>query len=76
MKRQVVIEFLILIMVFALLVLFGVVAYYKFFIQPNSYTIHFKDIDGITKGSPVRLMGINIGYVRTLKSKDKHINDL
>ena len=33
-----------------------------------------KDIDGITKGSPVRFMGINVGYVRNLKSEDKFVN--
>lgn len=48
--------------------------YSKFFVEPNVYTIEFKDIDGITKGSPVRFMGLNVGYVRNLKSKDKHIN--
>lgn len=49
-------------------------AYSKFFVEPNVYTIEFKDIDGITKGSPVRFMGLNVGYVRNLKSKDKHVN--
>ena len=74
MKKQIVVELLILLMFFALLILSGALSYYKFFVQPNSYVIQFKDIDGITKGSPVRLMGINIGYVRNLKSKDKHVN--
>jgi len=49
-------------------------AYSKFFVEPNIYTIEFKDVDGITKGSPVRFMGINVGYVRNLKSKDKFID--
>ncbi len=48
--------------------------YSKFFVEPNVYNIKFKDIDGITKGSPVRFMGINIGYVRNLKPQDKYIN--
>ena len=47
--------------------------HYKFFIKPNLYVIDFEDIDGITKGSPVRFMGINVGYVRKLISKDKHV---
>ncbi len=52
----------------------AIFSYSKVFIEPNVYVIEFKDIDGITKGSPVRFMGINVGYVRSLKSKDKHIN--
>ena len=74
MKKNIVIE--ILIWIFALFVIFGVgfYFYYKTYVKPNIYTIQFKDIDGITNGSPVRLMGINIGYVRNLESKDKHIN--
>ena len=46
----------------------------KLFMQPNLHIIQFKDIDGITKGSPVRFMGINVGYVRNLKSEDKFVN--
>ena len=33
----------------------------------NSYYIFFDDVDGLVKGSPVRLMGINIGYVKDVK---------
>ncbi len=47
--------------------------YSKIFVEPNIYNIDFKDIDGITKGSPVRFMGLNVGYVRKLKSKNEHI---
>ena len=74
MKKAVLIEILIWIIVLILAISAGSFGYYKLFVEPNVYTIQFKDIDGITKGSPVRLMGYNIGYVRNLKSKDKHIN--
>ena len=47
--------------------------YYHTSVKPNLYTIQFKDIDGITKGSPVRFMGINVGYVRRLTSVEKSI---
>ena len=74
MKRSIIIEIcvwtIILGIVFSLLI-FG---YSKIFVEPNVYNIQFKDIDGITVGSPVRFMGLNVGYVRQLKSKDKHIN--
>lgn len=65
----------ILIWTLALTVVFcGIIfTYSKIFVEPNIYTIKFKDIDGITKGSPVRFMGINVGYVRTLSSVDKSI---
>ena len=72
-KRAIIIE--ILIWIFALSAITGgaLFVYYQTSIKPNLYTINFKDIDGITKGSPVRLMGINVGYVRKLTSADKAI---
>ena len=74
MKKPIIIEILIWITILLVLIGTGIFTYKKFFVDPNVYVIQFKDIDGITKGSPVRFMGINIGYVRKLKSKDKHIN--
>ncbi len=38
----------------------------------KTYQIFLQDVDGIIKGSPVRMMGIHIGYVR----KVKIINDM
>lgn len=40
--------------------------------QHKTYQIFLQDVDGIIKGSPVRMMGIHIGYVR----KVKIINDM
>lgn len=43
---------------------------YKTTIKENknsSYYLFFDDAGGLVKGSPVRLMGINIGYVRDVK---------
>lgn len=74
MKKPIVIELLIWIVILSILCASGIFVYHKFFVEPNVYVIQFKDIDGITKGSPVRFMGINIGYVRNLKNKNKHIN--
>ena len=74
MKKPIVIEILIWIALILTIIGVSLCAYIKFFVEPNVYVIQFKDIDGITKGSPVRFMGINVGYVRKLKSKDKHIN--
>jgi len=74
MKKQITIELIIWLIILSILSGIGVFIYHKFFVEPNVHIVQFKDIDGITKGSPVRFMGINIGYVRNLKSKDNHIN--
>ena len=74
MKKPIFVEIIIWTIVLCAVFLIAIFSYSKMFIEPNIYNIEFKDIDGITKGSPVRFMGINIGYVRSLKSKDKHIN--
>lgn len=39
----------------------------------NTYYIFFDDVEGLVKGSPVRLMGINIGYVRNVKIFDNKV---
>ena len=73
MKKPVIVEILIWCIVLTVIFSIGIFAYSKIFIEPNVYNIDFKDIDGITKGSPVRFMGINVGYVRKLQPKEKHI---
>ncbi len=74
MKKPIVIEIIIWTAILTAIFCALIFGYSKFFVEPNIYTIKFKDIDGITEGSPVRFMGINVGYVRSLKSKDKYIN--
>lgn len=74
MKKSIIVELIIWIILLTIIFSVAIFSYSKFFIEPNIYTIEFKDIDGVTKGTPVRFMGINVGYVRSLKSKDKHIN--
>lgn len=39
----------------------------------NTYYLFFDDVEGLQKGSPVRLMGINIGYVRDVKIFDNKV---
>ena len=39
----------------------------------HSYYMFFKDVDGLAKGSPVRFMGYQIGYVRDVKVFDESI---
>ncbi len=73
MKKERIIEIIILTVFFALITA-GILLFrhYKYE-KPNTYNIIFKDIDSILKGSPVRFMGINVGYVVKLKRKDKFI---
>ena len=72
-NKAVIIEILIWITVIATVIAGILLIHHKVCIKPNIYSIYFKDIDGITKGSPVRFMGINVGYVRKLTSIDKQI---
>ena len=74
MKKPIILELIIWLIILSIVLGLGVFAYMKLFVQPNLHVIQFRDIDGITKGSPVRFMGINVGYVRNLKSKDKYVN--
>ena len=74
MKSQILAEIFIWTVIFGVIFTGAIFIYSKIFIEPNLYNIKFKDIDGITNGSPVRFMGMNIGYVRKLTSEAKHIN--
>lgn len=72
-KKAIITEILIWTIILTVVFCGVIFAYSKIFVEPNTYAIKFKDIDGITKGSPVRFMGINVGYVRSLASVDKSI---
>lgn len=74
MRNSILTEIFIWTVILAILFTGGIFAYSKIFVEPNVYTIEFKDIDGITKGSPVRFMGITVGHVRKLQNKHEHIN--
>lgn len=39
----------------------------------NTYYMFFDDVDGLVEGSPVRLLGINIGYVKDVKIFDNKV---
>ncbi len=39
----------------------------------NTYYIFFDDVEGLIKGSPVRLMGINIGHIKDVKIFDNKV---
>ncbi len=39
----------------------------------NTYYLFFDDVDGLVRGSSVRLMGIDIGYIRQIKIIDNKV---
>lgn len=73
MKKERIVEIIILIILFLSAVTGALLFNHYKFEKPNTYNIVFKDIDSIVKGSPVRFMGINVGHVVKLRRKDKYI---
>lgn len=50
------------------LISFGLVSIKQYYNNNhNTYQLFLQDVDGIIKGSPVRMMGIVVGYVREVK---------
>lgn len=41
--------------------------------EQNDYHIYLQDVDGLIVGSPVRMMGIDVGYVTKIKPTNKEI---
>ena len=69
-KKNRIIEILILLCIAATVIFTSYKIYYNTYVKPNLYIIRFHDIDSIIKGSPVRIMGIIVGHVRNLKRVD------
>ena len=58
---------------FILLIVLGIVLYNSYCHKNfGRYQIFMQDIDGIIVGSPVRMLGINVGYVKHIKP----VNDM
>lgn len=73
MKKEYIVE--ILVIIFAALVLAGLIAYgvKKTVYDKNLYTLYFRDVDGIITGSPVKFMGVTVGHVSQLSLKGNKI---
>lgn len=41
--------------------------------KDNDYTIFMNDVDGLIEGSPVRMMGIEVGYVTRIKPTNEEV---
>ncbi len=73
-KRVVWIIELVLWLIFATTISFLLVFYRSYQNQQvNSYYLFFSDVDGLMKGSPVKLMGMQIGYVQEIKVFDDSV---
>lgn len=60
-------ELLIWLLIILALLVFGVVSYRSSQQTYQLYNIFMPDVDGLIVGSPVNLMGVPVGYVKTLK---------
>lgn len=60
-------------LLFCLLLFLGIDKYKEHINSHSSYTITFKDVDGLSVGSPVRLMGTQVGNVTSLELLDSEI---
>lgn len=57
-----------------IVLIFGIRLYHaKKIAKENTYHIFLQDIDGLMKGSPVKLMGVQIGYVTEINVIDDYM---
>ncbi len=73
MKKSYIIEGIIFIIFMSLLFYFGLKAFNHFFDIGKTYQVNFYDIDGIVVGSPVRMMGVDVGNVTKVTNKFDNI---
>jgi len=68
MKKAYIIEIIILIILLSILTVLGIKIFKNTFDIGTTYHVAFHDIDSIVVGSPVKLLGVDIGHVTKLKS--------
>lgn len=74
MKKEYVYEILILLFLLLCASLISFWAYKVHFVDKNTHTLYFEDVDGIVTGSPVKFMGVVVGHVSSLQYKNGSIN--
>lgn len=67
------IEILIWLFLIAGLAIFSVYVKSTHDIAQNSYYLFFNDVDGLVKGSQVRVMGLEIGYIQDIRVFDNKV---
>ena len=60
------IEILIWLFLIAGIAIFSVYVKSTHEIANNSYYLFFNDVDGLVKGSQVRVMGLDVGYIQNM----------
>lgn len=68
MKKSHLIELIIFAILILTLAIFGVKLFKNTFDIGKTYTISFQDINGIEIGSPVRILGVDVGHVTKIKN--------
>jgi len=63
MKKSHLIEITIFLILILILAIFGIKLFKNTFDIGKTYTVSFQDINGIEVGSPVRILGVDIGHV-------------
>ena len=60
---------------FLLLIIIGCFSFSSIYNKKrvDDYTIFMQDIDGLIVGSPVRMMGIEIGYITKIKPTNNEV---
>jgi len=66
-------EILIGILIFSIICFPGIFKIKEYISSCPTYTVSFKDVDGLNVGSPVRLMGIQIGHIIRLELLESEI---
>ena len=67
MKKSLIAELILFIFLLAILALLGAKVFRHTFDIGQTYHVEFKDIDSIVVGSPVRILGVDIGHVTKIQ---------
>lgn len=67
------IEFLCWLIIILVGVLISVFFYMRFHKIDNDYNIYMPDVDGLIVGSPVRMMGIEVGHITEIKPTNQEV---
>lgn len=73
MKKSLIAELILFILLLAVLAFLGVKIFKHTFDIGQTYHVEFKDIDSIVVGSPVRILGVDIGHVTKIQSASDKI---
>lgn len=67
------IELLVWLVIVLIIVSITSIAYLKKQQNDNDYTIFMNDVDGLIVGSPVRMMGIEVGHITKIKPTNEEV---